>query len=52
MVLKSVDTSDNNCDDEIDINMISGPTHYRDFDEDGFGNNEDSILSCLSQKDM
>ena len=38
------DGIDNNCNDEIDEDTLH--TFYRDFDEDSFGNPNESIASC------
>ena len=43
------DGIDNNCNDEIDEDTLH--TFYRDFDEDSFGNPNESIASCEIGKD-
>jgi len=40
------DGRDNNCDGRIDVGAVDGRPFYRDFDGDGFGDPESSILAC------
>ncbi|MEC7984751.1 MAG: MopE-related protein [Myxococcota bacterium] len=44
---ESCDGIDNNCDGNIDEGVTT--TYFRDFDEDGFGDEETTISSCDSQ---
>ncbi len=43
------DHLDNNCDGQIDEN--AGRTVYRDVDQDGFGDKNTTVISCLNYSD-
>ena len=40
------DGRDNNCDDVVDTDAVDQATWYADTDDDGFGDAEDSVVSC------
>jgi hypothetical protein len=39
-------TRDDDCDGEIDDNVVDGTLYYQDVDDDGFGNAERSVSTC------
>lgn len=44
--LEACDGLDNNCDGEVDNNVASATTYFKDFDGDGWGNTAESLKSC------
>ncbi len=47
--VETCDGVDNDCDGEADEDATDAPTWYRDYDADGWGDPERTIVSCESQ---
>ena len=41
------DNIDNDCDGQVDINVIDGSTFYADTDQDGYGDAQNTLVTCV-----